>query len=80
MERINLTLDVDTSSALDKHARKQGKARATVARELIREALAQRRVTEVRRKMARDYAAGRADASDILRDLESPQLELLDQA
>ena len=80
MERINLTLDADTSSALDKHAREQGMARATVARELIREALAQRRVMEARRKMARDYAAGRADAAEVLGDLESSQLELLGDA
>lgn len=80
MERLNLTLDSDTSSALDEHARKSGKARATVARELIREALSRHRLMEAQKKMARDYAAGRGDADELLRDLEDSQLELMDQA
>lgn len=37
MDRLNLTLDPGTSSALAKHARREGKPRAAVARELIQE-------------------------------------------
>jgi predicted transcriptional regulator len=37
MERLNLTLDDDTSTRLEAHAKKQGRARAALARELIRE-------------------------------------------
>lgn len=76
MERLNLTLDEGTSGALARHARKAGKPRAALARELIREAIAQRDALEHRRKLARDYAAGRDDAREIL-DMEAAQLELL---
>jgi len=30
------------------------------------------------RRLARDYAAGRSDARQLLRDLEAAQLDLLD--
>jgi hypothetical protein len=33
----------------------------------------------IRRKLVRDYAAGRSDAKQILKDLETAQLELLDR-
>lgn len=79
MSRINLTLDDDTSSAIDRHARRLGMARAALARDLICEALAQRERLERHRQLARDYAAGRSDASALLADLEEPQLELLDR-
>lgn len=78
MDRLNLTLDPDTSSALDKHARKERKPRAAVARELIQEAIRRRDEVAQRRKLARDYVAGRADAREVLDDLELPQLDLLD--
>ncbi len=77
MERLNLTLDAGTSGALARHARREGKPRATLARELIREAIAQRDALEIKRKLARDYTAGRNDAKQILTDLEAAQLELL---
>lgn len=77
MERLNLTLDPDTSGALERHARRQGKPRAAVARELIREALTHREAVERQHKLARDYARGRADAADLLGELEGLQLELL---
>ena len=64
VDRLNLTLDESTSGAL--------------ARELIREALARREALERERKLARDYAAGRSDARQLLQDLEAAQLELLD--
>jgi hypothetical protein len=52
---------------------------ATFARELLREAIARREAEAQRRKLARDYAAGRADATELLKDLEAPQLDgLLD--
>jgi len=77
MERLNLTLDEGTSGALARHARKEGKPRAALARDLIREAIAQRDALEHQRKLARDYAAGRDDAKEILEDMEAAQLELL---
>jgi hypothetical protein len=77
MERLNLTLDEGTSGALARHARREGKPRATVARELIREAIAHREALEHHRKLARDYAAGRSDARQLLGELETAQLELL---
>lgn len=77
MERLNLTLDESTSGALARHARREGKPRATLARELIREAFARREALERERKLARDHAAGRSDARQLLRDLEAAQLELL---
>jgi len=78
MERLNLTLDPDTSTALAQHARRQRKPRATVARELIREALLRRETVEQRRQLARDYAAGRSDAGELLEEFERLQLEALD--
>ena len=77
MERLNLTLDDDTSGALTRHARDQGKPRAALARELIQEALARRAALARQRRLARDYAAGREDARELLADLEAAQLDLL---
>ena len=77
MERLNLTLDEGTSGALARHARREGKPRAALARELIREAIARREAIEYRRKLARDYAAGRSDAEELLKDMEAAQLELM---
>lgn len=77
MDRLNLTLDDDTSGALARYARDQGKPRAALARELIREALARREAVAHRLKLARDYQAGRADARELLADLERGQLDLL---
>lgn len=77
MERLNLTLDDDTSSALERHAKRQGTPRAALARELIREALARREAVARQRQLARDYATGRDDARELLADLELAQLDLL---
>jgi hypothetical protein len=77
MERLNLTLDEGTSVALARHARRDGKPRAALARELIREAIARRDAVERQQKLARDYAAGRADARQLLDDLEAGQFEIL---
>ena len=77
MDRLNLTLDHDTSGALARHARHEGKPRAALARELIMEALARREAVAQRRKLARDYVAGRDDAKELLAELERGQLELL---
>jgi Ribbon-helix-helix protein, copG family len=79
MERLNLTLDEGTSGALARHARREGKPRAALARELIREAIARREAVERQQRLARDYAAGRTDAREILKDLEVAQFELLDR-
>ena len=79
MSRLNLTLDADTLAGLTRHASRAKVAVATLARELLREAVARREAEAQRRKLARDYAAGRADATELLRDFEAPQLEgLLD--
>ena len=80
MDRLNLTLDAGTLGALTRHAKTQGRPRAAIARELIREALARREALEKQRKLARDYAAGRGDARELLADLEGAQLDLLDEA
>jgi hypothetical protein len=79
MERLNLTLDEGTSGALARYARREGKPRAALARELIHEAIARREALERQRRLARDYAAGRSDAKQLLKDLETAQLELLDR-
>jgi len=78
MARLNLTLDKDTLRQLDRHTKRSGKPRAALARELLREGLARREALERRQQLARDYAAGRGDARTLLSDLESAQLELLD--
>ena len=79
MSRLNLTLDDVTFSWLRKHAAREKIAVATCARRLLREAVEQQEALAHRRKLAADYAAGREDARDVLRDLERPQLEgLLD--
>ena len=78
MARLNLTLDADTFRQLDRHTKRVGKPRAKVATEILREGLARREAAERRKRLAADYAAGRPDARDLLKDLESPQLDLLD--
>lgn len=77
MERLNLTLDAVTSTVLQRHARREGKPRAALARELIREALNQREALERLKKLAQDYAGGRSDTRALLADFEHAQLELL---
>jgi metal-responsive CopG/Arc/MetJ family transcriptional regulator len=78
MARVNLTLDEETFAEIERYTKLLGKPRATLARELLREALSSRRAAERRKQLAADYAAGRADAQALLRDLESAQLELMD--
>ena len=78
MARINLTLDRDTYAELDRHAKRAGKPRARVIRDMLAEGLARHAQRERRQVLARDYAAGRADARTLLKDLEAPQLDLLD--
>lgn len=78
MARLNLTLDEDTFRTLERHTRRSGKRLAALAKEILREGLAQREAAERRRRLAADYAAGRGDARALLKDLESAQLELVD--
>ncbi len=78
MDRLNLTLDADTYSALKRHAQRHRQPRAALARELIREALARRDDLERRRRLAHDYAAGRAENRALLSEMETAQLELLE--
>ena len=78
MARVNLTLDEETFRQLDRHTKRVRKPRAKVAREILSEGLARLDAAERRKRLAADYAAGRADARALLRDLESPQLEILD--
>jgi hypothetical protein len=62
MARLNLTLDADTLSELDRHARRERRPLATLARELLREALSRRAAMERQRKLIVDYSEGAADA------------------
>jgi hypothetical protein len=78
MARLNLTLGDDTFDRLEKRAIEQGKARSAVARELLVGALDRLAKQERLQRLARDYAADRADAAAILAELEAGQLELLD--
>jgi plasmid stability protein len=78
MARLNLTLDEDTFRRLDRHTKRAGKPLAALARELLREGLAQREEAERRKQLATDYVAGRRDARALLKDLEGGQLELMD--
>ena len=78
MARLNLTLDDETIQQLDRHTKRVGKPRARVATEILREGLARRDAAERRKRLATDYAAGRPDARRLLKDLESGQIELLD--
>jgi hypothetical protein len=78
MARLNLTLDDDTFDRLTRHARRAGGRRATLARRILREGLDAREVRERKRKLAADYAAGRADARALLAELEAAQLEWFD--
>lgn len=80
MSRLNLTLDPDTLAWLERHASAAKVGVASLARQLVKEAVEHRDRTARRRKLASDYAAGRADAQDILRDVELAQLDgLLDE-
>lgn len=78
MARLNLTLDDDTFRRLDQHTKRSGQPLAALARELLREGLAQREATERRKQLAADYAAGRGDARILMRTFEVGQLELMD--
>jgi predicted transcriptional regulator len=80
MSRLNLTLDDDTSLALERHAKREKRPRAAVARELLSEAIREREARERQKRLARDYVAGRADVTALLSDFEEAQLELLDDA
>jgi plasmid stability protein len=78
MERLNLTLDDDTSERLARHAKRAGAPRAAYARGILRDALKAREALERRKKLAADYIAGRTDAQKLLKDFEAPQLEWFD--
>ena len=78
MRRLNVTLDRETYEALERFAKQARKPCARVAKEILSEGLAQRDAAARRRKLAADYRSGRADARALLNDLESLQLELLD--
>ncbi len=78
MARINLTLDRDTYALLDQRARISHKPRARVVKEILIEGLARRAAQERRKRLARDYAAGRGDAREVLAAWEVGQLELLE--
>lgn len=78
MARINLTLDESTYLAIVQHASRRRIPCARAAKELLAEGLAHRAAVERRRKLAKDYAAGRKDARGLLEDLELAQLELMD--
>ncbi len=77
MARLNLTLDNDTLSRLDRYAQGAGRARAAIARELLVEALNSIDRHAKLEKLARDYEQGRDDVDSLLSDFEAGQLELL---
>ena len=77
MSRLNLTLDNDTEMQLADYARKLGKPRARLARELLREGLSRRKAQDRRRQLAEDYAADREDVEELLGELEGLQTDLL---
>ncbi len=62
---------------LDRHARRNGSPLAAMARQILREGLVRQEAVERTRKLATDYSGGRADAQEILADLEQGQLALL---
>jgi hypothetical protein len=78
MGRVNLTLDPDTETRLDRRARACKTGRAALAREILREGLLRRDESERRQKLARDYAAGRSDARSLLNEIEAAQFDLAD--
>lgn len=77
MARLNLTLDDDTMTRLSQHARRRGAQRATLARQILREGLERQEALDRARKLAADYAEGRADARELLAEMERPQLDIL---
>ena len=79
VRRLNLTLDLETSKALERHARREKRPQAA-ARELLREAIREREARERQKQLARDYLEGREDAAALLSDLEAGQLKLLGDA
>lgn len=78
MSRLNLTLTPDTMKALQRHAR--GRPIARVARELLEAGLSRQERAERLQKLARDYAAGREDALELLADFELLSVEGLTHA
>ena len=78
MARLNLTLDADSSEALDRHARRKHVPKAALARELLREAIARRESIDRQKKLAGDYARARTDARELLTEIEAAQVDLLE--
>ena len=79
MSRLNLTLDDVTEKRLFRYAQKEGTRQATLATRILKEGLDRREAFERARRLAKDYAAGRADARALLSDLELGQMDLLDE-
>ena len=76
MSRLNLTLDEGTLKSLARHSPKRPVA--SFARQLIEEGLARLEREARLKKLARDYAAGRDDARELLADFEPLALETLE--
>jgi hypothetical protein len=76
MARLNMTLDQDTQSTLLRYAKRLKVPVATFARTLLREGLAHREALERKRKLAKDYAEGREDATSLLLELSELQSEV----
>jgi predicted DNA-binding protein len=77
MTRVNLTLDQESYERLGRYAKRLGRPQATVAGQLVREGLELLDAREQRQRLAKDYAAGRADAREVIAELESGQLEAM---
>lgn len=78
MKRLNVILNQETYEALERQAKQTRRTCAKVAEDLVLEGLTRRDAATRRKKLVADYRAGRADARALLNDLESSQLELLD--
>lgn len=78
MARLNMTLMNDTLLKLTVRAKRARKPVATLAREVLEKALAEMEAEERRLKWAADYIAGREDARELLAEMESAQLELIE--
>ena len=77
MSRLNLTLTDDTLRKLQRGAKARRVRVATYTRKLIEDALAGSERAAFLKKLASDYAKGRSDALELLKDLEAGQHDLL---
>lgn len=73
-----MTLMNDTLLKLTARAKRARKPVATLAREVLEKALAGMEADERRAKLAADYVASREDDRELMAEMESAQLELME--